>query len=87
MVDMELGVNMDPAVNLVEEVSREGAGCAIIQHHQEAEKIVQALIHKQPLVTLLNAQVGCTSSLLTYLLRVICDFKRGIKFQDRFSKE
>ena len=67
---MELGVNMDPAANLVEEVSREGAGLAIIQHHQEAEKIVQALIHKQHLVTLSNAQVGRISSFLTYL-RVI----------------
>ena len=49
---------MDPAVNPAEEVSREGAGLAIAQHHHEAERLVQALIHKQHLATLLNAQVG-----------------------------
>ena len=64
MVALELGVHMDPAVNPAEEVSRKGAGLAIARHHHEAERLAQALIHKQHLATLLNAQVGCISTLL-----------------------
>ena len=63
---MEPGVHMDPAVNPAEEVSREEAGLAIAQHHHEVERLVQAPINKQRLATLLNAQVGCISSLLMY---------------------
>ena len=59
-------MHMDHAVNPAEEVSREGAGLAIAQHHHEAESLAQALIHKQRLATLINAQVGCISSLLMY---------------------
>ena len=60
---MEPGVHTDPAVNPAEEVSRKGAGLAIAQHHHEVERIVQAQNHRQHLATLLNAQVGCFSSL------------------------
>ena len=63
---MEPGVHMDPAVNPAEEVSRKGAGLAIAQHHHEGGRTVQALIQKQHLATLLNAQVGCISTLLMY---------------------